>query len=383
MRQSIEKYQIVIYLTAIACGLLVGSQLPDRTAPLQTMLWPVLALLLYGTFTQVPLVRLREAFSDSRFLKAAVMGNFVLLPMVVWGLSRLAPDEPAVRFGVLLVLLVPCTDWFITFTHLGGGDTRHAILFSPISLLLQILLLPVYFWLFLAEVLSVNGARGDMLAAFLGLIVLPLMAAYGTEKWVEGRRERVALLERLAWLPVPLLAAVVFIIAATQVGLVMGSLHVLGRLSLVYVAFLIVAGLMALVLARLFGLPVLQGRVLAFSLGTRNSFVVLPLALALPPFYELAVVAVVYQSLIELLGMAVYLWWVPKRLFPKIIAPSPKDPLAAFRARGSGRCSTERQIKDRIEERGEEDKENGTPSRCTSVLGIISRRSGRVSRRRP
>ena len=351
-RQTLEKYQVLVFLSAIGCGLMVGSRFPERLAPMETMLWPVLALLLYATFTQVPLVRLREAFSDHRFLRAAVIGNFVLLPMVVWGLSFLAPDKPAIRLGVLLVLLVPCTDWFITFTHLGGGDTRHAILFSPISLLLQIILLPVYLWLFLAEVFSVNGVRGDMLGAFLGLIVLPLMAAYATQRWVDARRERNALLERLGWLPVPLLAVVVFIIAVTQVGLVMGSIHILCGLSLVYVAFLFVAGFMALALSRLFALPVLQGRVLAFSLGTRNSFVVLPLALALPPSFELAVVAVVYQSLIELLGMAAYLWWIPKRLFP-MTAPLPGDRAAGFGPRGPERCPTERLIDERVEGRTE------------------------------
>lgn len=60
----------------------------------------------------------------------------------------------------------------------------------------------------------------------------------------------------------------------------------------------------------------MQGRVLAFSFGTRNSFVVLPLALALPPSSDLAVVTIVFQSLVELLGVGVYLWWIPQKLFP-------------------------------------------------------------------
>ncbi len=42
----------------------------------------------------------------------------------------------------------------------------------------------------------------------------------------------------------------------------------------------------------------------------------LPIALALPPGLELAVVVVVFQSLVELVGMALYLWWVPRHLFP-------------------------------------------------------------------
>ena len=62
-------------------------------------------------------------------------------------------------------------------------------------------------------------------------------------------------------------------------------------------------------------LPPRQGRTLAYSLGTRNSFVVLPFALALPAGWEPTVVVIVVQSLVELFGMMFYLWWLPGRLF--------------------------------------------------------------------
>ncbi len=306
----------MVFLAAISCGLTVGIALPGRLVLLEAALWPVLALLLYATFTQVPLAHLRDVASDARFVLAAVVGNFLAIPALLGGLTHLLPDDPAFRLGVLLVLLAPCTDWFITFTHLGGGDTGHAIAFSPVSLLLQVALLPLYLWLFLGTDFVTAAARRDMLTAFAGLILLPLLGAYLTERWIESRPGRGAVQERLAWLPVPLLAVVVFIIAATQVNLVAASLSALGHLLLIYVGYLAVAGLLARLLAGVFSLPPSQGRVLAFSLGTRNSFVVLPVALALPSSYGLTVVAIVFQSLVELIGMAVYLWWVPRRLFP-------------------------------------------------------------------
>ena len=105
------------------------------------MLWPALILLLYATFAQLPLLHLREAFRDHRFVTAA------LLPALVWGLVQWLPPDPALRLGVLLVLLVPCTDWFITFSQLGGGNVPRAIALTPVNLLLQLLLLPVYLWL--------------------------------------------------------------------------------------------------------------------------------------------------------------------------------------------------------------------------------------------
>jgi arsenite transporter len=315
-RQSLEKFQVFIYLGGILSGLIIGSTSPDTGAALESALWTILGLLLYVTFTQIPLAHVRDALVDFRFLTAAIVGNFVVLPVMVWGLMMLIPDDPAIRLGVLMVLLVPCTDWFITFTHLGGGDTKRAMAFTPVSLLLQIVLLPVYLWIFFGDDLVLTFARGEMLLAFSGLILAPLFAAFLTERWVEKNNSRLSVLEQLAWFPVPLLAIVVLIIAATQVHVVMGSIGILGHLLLVFVAFLLLAGLLARLLALQFGLPPSQGRVLAFSLGTRNSFVVLPLALALPPSYELAIVAIVFQSLVELFGMVVYLWWVPHRLFP-------------------------------------------------------------------
>jgi arsenite transporter len=315
-RHELEKNQVLVYLITITTGLVVGLAFPRVGVVLEIALWPVLGLLLYTTFTQVPLTYLRAAFANSRFLAAAVAGNFIVIPLAVWLLIQLAPHDPAVRLGILMVLLVPCTDWFITFTQLGGGDTSRAIAFTPISLFLQIVLLPVYLSLFFGQGFTVTLARGEMLTAFVGLILVPLIAAYITQKWAGRDGRDSSLLDRLAWLPVPLLATVVFIIAVSQVKVVVGSATLLAHVLLVYASFLVVAGLAARAFTKIFQLPQDQGRVLAFSFGTRNSFVILPIALALPPSFDIAVVVIVFQSLVELFGMATYLWWIPKRLFP-------------------------------------------------------------------
>ena len=316
-RESLEKYQVLIYLTGILLGLLFGLTSPEQSQVLEWALWPLLGILLYTTFTQIPLAHLREAFSDTRFMTAAVIGNFVVLPPIVWGLMSLGPDLPAVKLGILLVLLVPCTDWFITFTHLGGGDTKRAITFTPVSLLLQLVLLPVYIWVFLGSEITTSVLQRELILAFLGLIVAPLLAAFATENWVEKRQGREAVIDALGWMPVPVLGLVVFSISAAQVNVVVDSLGILPGLFAVFFLFLAIAGILSKVLSKIFLLPTDQGRVLAFSLGSRNSFVVLPLALTLPSPFEVTVVVVVFQSLIELFGMAAYLWWVPNKLFVK------------------------------------------------------------------
>lgn len=167
------------------------------------------------------MLHVRDAFRDGRFVLAILLGNFVLIPLLVGLALRVLPDDPALHLGVLLVLLVPCTDWFITFTQLGRGCTARAIAVTPLNLLLQLLLLPVYLWLMLpAADFSAALETEEILPAALALIGAPLVAAALTERWIEAIPARTGWRERLAWWPVPLLAVVVFLIAGAQVGTV-------------------------------------------------------------------------------------------------------------------------------------------------------------------
>lgn len=315
-RDALERNQVWIYLAAIVIGLAIGSAVPDLAAAFEALLWPALAVLLFTTFTQVPFVQLPAAFKDMRFVSAALIGNFAVLPVLIWGVLLLVPNHPAIRLGLLLVLLVPCTDWFITFAHQAGGDLRRAIAITPTLLVAQMLLLPLYLWLFMgAEFMEIVSA-GRMAMVFGIVIILPLVAAFFTERWATRSPARAATVGKLGWFPVPLLAVVLFLIAASQVEAVLESLPLLGDILAACVAFLIGGAICGLVIGRAFRLPIAQARTLIFTYATRNSFVVLPFALALPAAWEMTAIVIVFQSLIELFGMLVFLWLVPRKLLP-------------------------------------------------------------------
>jgi ACR3 family arsenite efflux pump ArsB len=311
-RQQLERHQVWIYLGTILVGLALGSIAPGVADTFEALLWPALGFLLYATFTQVPLTHLPDAVRDRRFMGAVLIGNFLIVPFVVWGLLAFLPDDPAIRLGVLLVLLVPCTDWFITFTHLGQGDTRRAIAATPVNLIVQIALLPAYLWVFLGESFVEILAADRIATVFVLIVLLPILAAWITEWWTERRGKGAAIVERLGWFPVPLLALVVFLVAASQIQAVIGAVPVMGHVFGVFVAYLIAAALIGVGLGRVARLSVPACRALVFSLGTRNSFVVLPLALALAAQWHTATVVIVFQSLVELFGMVAYLWAVPR-----------------------------------------------------------------------
>lgn len=113
-----------------------------------------------------------------------------------------------------------------------------------------------------------------------------------------------------------MLAVEVFLIDASQIQVVTGALNELVQVALVFICFLFGAAALGWMLTRLFALPPSSGRALTFSLGTRNSFMVLSFALALLPTWEVAAVVIVLQSLVELFGILAFFSWVPGRLIP-------------------------------------------------------------------
>ena len=317
MHNWMERQQSWIYLMFILAGLGIGLAWPEATVWLEALLWPLLGVLLYATFTQTPLTRIGEGLKDWRFLGALLVGNFLIIPLVLGGLVAILPLSAAVQAGVLLVLLVPCTDWFISFTHLGKGDAARAIAATPVLLLVQLFALPFYLWLFLGTEWFETALSSHLLGAFVGLILIPLALARVTERLADSRAGARQLVQGLGLLPVPLLALVVFVIAASQVNTVAGLTGVLLQVLVIFIGYLIFAAFLGRALGRLFQLPALSARTLTFSFGTRNSFVVLPIALTLPEAWHAAVVVIVFQSLVELFGMVVYLRWVPGSLIPE------------------------------------------------------------------
>jgi len=313
---SLERHQIGIYFGAVLLGSAMGMARPELGPAFEPAIWPVVGALLYFTFLQVPLLRFRQALADVRFLAALLASNFLFVPVMVWLLLHLLPDLLPIRLGVALVLLTPCTDWVNTFTLLGQGDVHRTLAATPMLLAAQILLLPFYLWLLFDASLGGAVAARPFVHAFVGLVAVPLLLAWLTEWWGH-RHRRVAAMIRLAGpLPVVLLALTVFVIAVSQIQPVIAHARQLAQVAAVFVLFVVCAAGIGWVTNRLFSLAPRAGRGIYFSVGTRNSFVVLPLALAFPAEWKLAVAVIVIQAFVEMLGMLAFIRIVPGWLAP-------------------------------------------------------------------
>ncbi|WP_067243033.1 arsenic resistance protein [Microbacterium resistens] len=317
MRTSVEwmeRHQVPLYLAALIIGAAVGLLNPAIVHPAGTAINPVLGLLLYATFLGVPFARIGQAFRDWRFLATVLVVNFVLVPVVVFLLSRLVSHDQVLLIGVLFVLLTPCVDYVIVFTGIAGGAKERLLAAAPLLMLAQMLVLPLYLWLFIGDEFVATIDLAPFIEAFLLLVLLPLTAAGLTQLAARTRAGRGVQTVVLS-ATVPLMMLTLAIVVASQiagVGQQIGSLLLAIPVYVLFVALMVPIGAVAGRIARL---DIPSRRAIVFSGATRNSLVVLPLVLALPPAFDLTPLVVVTQTLVELIVMVVFV-----RLIPRLIS---------------------------------------------------------------
>ncbi len=315
MRSLRNPRHLLLLAGAASIGAALSLAIDGLDELVDVLVWFPLAALLYATFIDVDLGALGRALRDEQFLIASLGANFVIVPFVVAVLVSPLSAYPALQLGTAMVLLVPCTDWFSTFTRIGGGDVRRAIAITPLQLVAQLLLLPIYLRLIVGDVVEDRLDAEPFLVAFGAVILLPLVLAAltrralistGREGWMDGITGAVPYL----------LAITLLLVAASQAPAVVDAGVGLFRVAVIVIAYAVLALLIARLVARVVHLDVPGRRTLAYNIGTRNSFVVLPLALALPADLQPAAAAIALQSIIELAAMLAYLYAVPLFVFP-------------------------------------------------------------------
>lgn len=317
MKVWLQRHQIAVYALAVMLAVGSGLSRPSTASSFEQFINPVLAVLLYVTFLEVPFVELRRAFTNRRFIAGTLGLNFLIVPIVVFGLTRLLPNDPVILIGVFMVLLTPCIDYVIAFTDIAGGDVGQLTAVTPLLMLVQLALLPVYLWLFMGRQIAEAVEPAPFIEAFVLLIALPLTLAWLTQIWADRSTAGEQWQASMGYLPVPMMGATLLVVIASQLPRVRESIDQIAVVVPVYVAFLVIMPVISRITAARLQLPDAESRALVFASVTRNSLVVLPLALALPTGYALVPAVVVTQTLVELTGMVVLTRLVTSRVWKR------------------------------------------------------------------
>lgn len=321
--QWIQKHQVALYLLALAMGALAALATGGATASLEPLILPALALLLAATFMMMPLQKVKAVPAFRGFLALLFGVNALLAPLVVLGLLSIFDSlDDITTFTVALVLLAPCIDYVVVFAGLAGADARKLLSATPALLLGQVVMIPVWLWVFGAvglwsrvpwNLATVVDSAPDVAVA-LSAVIVPLMCAWGAQKLAVcgGNLARIeAASRKLSELfMMPLMMLVLFTSVAAHFYEVAGQWSLVTP-ALVYVVFALTMWVAGSLYVRWLGRSQHPDacRVVVFSGVTRNALVMMPVALALASTLPDAGVAariplvVVTQTLVELCVM--------------------------------------------------------------------------------
>ncbi|MCD8843541.1 arsenic resistance protein [Staphylococcus gallinarum] len=314
MKNFIEQRQIYIYLLSLVFAALLGLYIPNFTKSFEPAISILLTLLMFFMFSQIPFFKFKGRLISFKFIIALIFSNFILIPIFVFCLiSVFHITHTGILIGLYLVLLAPCIDYVIVFTALGKGNAQYMLMSTPILLILQIIFLPIYLTIFLNHITIPSITLQPFLHTFIAYILIPLILALILQ-WTSIKSTKAQkCLHITNWFPEIIMALVLFVIVSSQIQKITSHLTIIYMIIPIYIIYLLIAPLLGYLSGKLFNLEINTNRTLAFSSGTRNALVVLPITFALPNnISNVATIVVVTQTLVELLGEIIYIKFIPK-----------------------------------------------------------------------
>ncbi|MBP5203063.1 MAG: arsenic resistance protein, partial [Candidatus Methanomethylophilaceae archaeon] len=263
----------VIMLAAAGAGLAVGSAFGMDHGDSE-YIEPFLMAMLFLVFLSVDVSTARRAFEDRRFLFTALAVNFVWTPLFAFLLSiGFFSESVDARTGLIMLLVTPCTDWYLVFTGMAKGNVSLSSALLPVNLFLQVLLLPLYVTLFTGRDAGFDAA--SMLLDTAYVLAVPLAAAVavrlavrlssrlgGAVEAVNGRTDNLQLL---------FLCLAIAVMFGAESATLFGNLDVLLRTLVPLILFFAVNLLLATKVGKAVGLSYDDTTSLVFTSLARNS----------------------------------------------------------------------------------------------------------------
>ncbi|RKD24567.1 arsenic resistance protein [Ammoniphilus oxalaticus] len=294
-----EKLYTLIIFVAVMMGISIG-QVELIRANADNFIVPLLVAMLYITFLQIPIEEIKKAFKNMKFTYTAAIINFVWTPVLAWLLALLfLSDNPALYLGFMMLMVTPCTDWYLIFTGIAKGNVALATAILPLNLVLQVTLLPIYLLVF-------GGTTGViefslLIKSILITLFLPFILAFLTKIVLRNKQQfRDYLISHLSMLPIVLLSLAIVAMFATQGQLLLDHLDLMWQITVPILLFFIINFVVGQKVGQFMKFPYKDRASLNLTILARNSPIALAIAMTAFPNQPLIALTLVIGPLLEL-----------------------------------------------------------------------------------
>jgi ACR3 family arsenite transporter len=188
-----DRYAGLWLIAAMVVGWAVGHLVPGAQEAIERvtlgqrnlLVLAGLILMMYPPLARVQYEKLHVLMRNRRLLGLSVLQNWIVGPLLMFGIAVFFfADRPEFMIGLIVIGLVRCIDSVIVWNDLAEGDCHYCAGLAGTNILFQVVLLPVYAYLFLTVLPDVVGLGGvvmdapmnSLVRSELVYLVIPLVA---------------------------------------------------------------------------------------------------------------------------------------------------------------------------------------------------------------
>lgn len=255
----------------------------------------------------LPLLSVGRAVWSRQVWGALLAVNLLLIPILVFVLSRVVWHTPEMQVGVLMVLLAPGVAISLPIIRGAGGDAESVLAGTPLLVAGQLLVVPIATVVFSGGAIQIADLLPTVLPVAL-VIVVPFLVALGIQAW--SRRHPAPLnpfFQQISRWSIWWAALAFFVTAWERTPEERERLIELSWVIPLSIAFLVLVAPLSLLASSLAGVSVDKRRAILIQSVGRGGMVIVPITLLLDAeLWGLVPFVVMLQASIEAIGLLVY-----------------------------------------------------------------------------
>lgn len=294
----LDKSEPVLIFGSILLGLILNNvSFLQQISP--SLITIFLALMLFALFLDTPFSDIKNSFSNIKFTSISLLINFIWTPIFGYFIGNLFLNGNVDLFiGFVMLILTPCTDWYLIFTKMSKGNVALSLSILPINLIIQLVLLPIYLLIFFSSSNTIELI--DLINSVITFIVIPFIASIIVKYIFKNKPIKDKITSVFSNLQSIFLCIAIFGLFNTEATSLFNNLNSIGLLFIPIIIFFIVNFCVDYIVARKNKFSYENYASLTLTTLARNSPLALAIAIRSFPHNELIAIALVIGPLIEL-----------------------------------------------------------------------------------